>query len=95
MSTLSNGRLLIYCIENFRGITQSNVRAELNFMMLLRQQAFALENILDRLPDPLLDQRFRHVRYACAVSPELGQLVQIVPGCDGKGYRSAVGVSHE
>jgi hypothetical protein len=36
--------LLIYCIENFRGITQSNVMAELNLMMLIRQQVFALEN---------------------------------------------------
>jgi hypothetical protein len=29
------------------------------------------------------------------MGPEFGQLVQIVPGCDGKGNRSAVGVGHE
>jgi len=52
------------------------------------------EAVLDRLPYPFLDQSLGRVRYASAMSSELGQLVQVLPGCQGKCYRSAVGVGH-
>ena len=52
------------------------------------------EAILDRLPYPFLDQSLGRVRYASAVGSELGQLVQVLPGCQGKCYRSPVGVGH-
>ena len=42
------------------------------------------EAILDRLPYPFLDQSLGDVRYASAMRSELGQLVQVLPGCHGK-----------
>jgi hypothetical protein len=52
------------------------------------------EAILDRLPYPFLDQSLGHIRYASAVGSELGQLVQVPPGCQGKCNRSAIGIGH-
>ena len=52
------------------------------------------EAILDRLPYPFLDQSLGYVWYASAVSSELGQLLQILPSCYSKGYRSALSVGH-
>jgi len=68
--------------------------ARLNLWPLPGSRSLLEEAILDRLPYPFLDQSLGRVRYACAVGSELGQLVQVLPGCQGKCYRSAVGVGH-
>ena len=68
--------------------------AALGGLRLAGSRSLVEEAILDRLPYPFLDQSLCRVRYASAVGAELGQLVQILPGCQGKCYRSAVGVGH-
>src|SRR4029077_18858770 len=67
---------------------------KLCFARLPGSRSLLEEAILDRLPYPFLDQSLGRVRYASAVGSELGQLVQILPGCQGKCYRSAVRVGH-
>ena len=62
--------------------------------MLPSGRSLLEEALLDRLPYPFLDQSLGRVRYACAVGSELGQLVQVLPSCEGKCYRSAVRVGH-
>jgi len=60
----------------------------------LRAWPLLQKAVLDRLPYPILYQSLGHVRDASPVSSELGQLVQIVPGCHSESYGSAVSIGH-